>query len=94
MFMGQVVTAFAPQQGQTQTISISQQPQTQQQQQQHEQQQVQPQTQVTAMQPGQAPLGQQQAQFLQVMLQMRLVLNCSNFSASCLLGDCVSSYPI
>uniref|UniRef100_A0A8D3AU30 Circadian locomoter output cycles protein kaput n=1 Tax=Scophthalmus maximus TaxID=52904 RepID=A0A8D3AU30_SCOMX len=34
MFMGQVVTAFAPQQGQTQTISISQQPSTQQQQEQ------------------------------------------------------------
>ncbi|XP_026201139.1 clock circadian regulator a isoform X2 [Anabas testudineus] len=67
MFMGQVVTAFAPQQGQTQTISISQQPPTQQQQQQQqqEQQQVQPQTQVTAMQPGQTPLGQQQTQFLQ-----------------------------
>lgn len=71
MFMGQVVTAFAPQQGQTQTISISQQQPTQQQQ--HEQQQVQPQTQVTAMQPGPTSLGQQQAQFLQVMLQMRLV---------------------
>ncbi|KAF0042410.1 hypothetical protein F2P81_005942 [Scophthalmus maximus] len=56
MFMGQVVTAFAPQQGQTQTISISQQPSTQ-------QQQEQPQSQVTAMQPG-----QQQTQFLQVAL--------------------------
>ncbi|XP_022058714.2 circadian locomoter output cycles protein kaput isoform X1 [Acanthochromis polyacanthus] len=67
MFMGQVVTAFAPQQGQTQTISISQQPPQQQQQQQQEQQvqQVQQQSQVTAMQPGQAPLTQQQTQFLQ-----------------------------
>uniref|UniRef100_A0A8C4GS79 Circadian locomoter output cycles protein kaput n=1 Tax=Dicentrarchus labrax TaxID=13489 RepID=A0A8C4GS79_DICLA len=46
MFMGQVVTAFAPQQGQTQTISIAQQPQQQQQQQQQEQQ-VQQQSQVT-----------------------------------------------
>uniref|UniRef100_H3BY27 Circadian locomoter output cycles protein kaput n=1 Tax=Tetraodon nigroviridis TaxID=99883 RepID=H3BY27_TETNG len=52
MFMGQVVTAFAPQQGQTQTISISQQPQ------------------VTAMQPGQAPLAPQQTQFIPVTLQM------------------------
>lgn len=66
MFMGQVVTAFAPQQGQTQTISISQQPQQQQQQQQQQEQQVQQQSQVTAMQPGQAPLAQQQTQFLQV----------------------------
>uniref|UniRef100_A0A7N6A2Q8 Circadian locomoter output cycles protein kaput n=1 Tax=Anabas testudineus TaxID=64144 RepID=A0A7N6A2Q8_ANATE len=41
MFMGQVVTAFAPQQGQTQTISISQQPPTQQQQQQQQQEQQQ-----------------------------------------------------
>ncbi|XP_067368321.1 circadian locomoter output cycles protein kaput isoform X3 [Channa argus] len=65
MFMGQVVTAFAPQQGQTQTISISQQPPPQQQQQQQEQQQVQSQTQVAAMQPAQAPLGQQQTQFIQ-----------------------------
>uniref|UniRef100_A0A8C4GRJ6 Circadian locomoter output cycles protein kaput n=1 Tax=Dicentrarchus labrax TaxID=13489 RepID=A0A8C4GRJ6_DICLA len=64
MFMGQVVTAFAPQQGQTQTISIAQQPQQQQQQQQQEQQ-VQQQSQVTAMQPGQGPLAQQQTQFLQ-----------------------------
>ncbi|XP_072246054.1 circadian locomoter output cycles protein kaput isoform X1 [Leuresthes tenuis] len=54
MFMGQVVTAFAPQQGQTQTISISQQQQ---------EQQVQPQ--VSALQTGQAPLTQQQPQFLQ-----------------------------
>uniref|UniRef100_A0AAX7VR61 Circadian locomoter output cycles protein kaput n=1 Tax=Astatotilapia calliptera TaxID=8154 RepID=A0AAX7VR61_ASTCA len=62
MFMGQVVTAFAPQQGQTQTISISQQAPQQQQQQ---EQQIQPQSQVTAMQQGQAPLTQQQTQFLQ-----------------------------
>uniref|UniRef100_A0A3B3XSH7 Circadian locomoter output cycles protein kaput n=1 Tax=Poecilia mexicana TaxID=48701 RepID=A0A3B3XSH7_9TELE len=48
MFMGQVVTAFAPQQGQTQTISISQQ--------QEQQQQVQVQNQVSALQAGQAPL--------------------------------------
>ncbi|XP_068581434.1 circadian locomoter output cycles protein kaput isoform X2 [Cebidichthys violaceus] len=61
MFMGQVVTAFAPQQGQTQTISISQQPPQQQQQ----QQEVQQQSQVTAMQQGQAHLAQQQTQFLQ-----------------------------
>uniref|UniRef100_A0A669CH05 Circadian locomoter output cycles protein kaput n=1 Tax=Oreochromis niloticus TaxID=8128 RepID=A0A669CH05_ORENI len=64
MFMGQVVTAFAPQQGQTQTISISQQAPQQQQQQQQEQQ-IQPQSQVTTMQQGQAPLTQQQTQFLQ-----------------------------
>ncbi|XP_043984256.1 circadian locomoter output cycles protein kaput isoform X2 [Gambusia affinis] len=57
MFMGQVVTAFAPQQGQTQTISISQQ--------QEQQQQVQVQNQVSALQAGQAPLAAQQAQFLQ-----------------------------
>lgn len=63
MFMGQVVTAFAPQQGQTQTISISQQPSQQQHQQQE--QQVQQQSQVTAMQPGHTPLAQQQTQFLQ-----------------------------
>ncbi|KAM9761314.1 circadian locomoter output cycles protein kaput isoform 3-T3 [Menidia menidia] len=56
MFMGQVVTAFAPQQGQTQTISISQQPQQQ-------EQQAPPQ--VSGLQPGQAPLSQQQPQFLQ-----------------------------
>uniref|UniRef100_A0A8C4F277 Circadian locomoter output cycles protein kaput n=1 Tax=Dicentrarchus labrax TaxID=13489 RepID=A0A8C4F277_DICLA len=66
---GQMVTAFAPQQGQTQTISIAQQPQQQQQQQQQEQQ-VQQQSQVTAMQPGQGPLAQQQTQFLQVTLQV------------------------
>lgn len=67
MFMGQVVTAFAPQQAQTQTISISQQPPQQQHQQQAQQpEQVQQQPQVQAMQPGQAQLSQQQAQFLQV----------------------------
>lgn len=66
MFMGQVVTAFAPQQAQTQTISISQQPLQQQHQQQAQQpEQVQQQPQVQAMQPGQAQLSQQQAQFLQ-----------------------------
>lgn len=68
MFMGQVVTAFAPQQGQTQTISIAQQPQQQQQ-----EQQVQQQPQVTAMQAGQAPLAQQQTQFLQVILRAKLM---------------------
>uniref|UniRef100_A0A8C6MHQ2 Circadian locomoter output cycles protein kaput n=1 Tax=Nothobranchius furzeri TaxID=105023 RepID=A0A8C6MHQ2_NOTFU len=52
MFMGQVVTAFAPQQGQTQAINISQQ------------QQQEAQSQLSAMQAGQAPLSQQQ-QFLQ-----------------------------
>ncbi|RVE73795.1 hypothetical protein OJAV_G00035010 [Oryzias javanicus] len=57
MFMGQVVTAFSPQQGQTQSISISQQ--------QQEQQQVQQQSRVSAMQAGQAQLTQQQPQFLQ-----------------------------
>ncbi|MEQ2276788.1 hypothetical protein XENORESO_009588 [Xenotaenia resolanae] len=57
MFMGQVVTAFAPQQGQTQAISISQQ--------QH-QQQVQAQSQVSALQAGRAQLAPQQPQFLQV----------------------------
>uniref|UniRef100_A0A8C6MKY6 Circadian locomoter output cycles protein kaput n=1 Tax=Nothobranchius furzeri TaxID=105023 RepID=A0A8C6MKY6_NOTFU len=44
MFMGQVVTAFAPQQGQTQAINISQQ------------QQQEAQSQLSAMQAGQAPL--------------------------------------
>ncbi|XP_041861385.1 circadian locomoter output cycles protein kaput [Melanotaenia boesemani] len=58
MLMSQVMTAFAPQQGQTQTISISQQPQQQ-------EQQIKPQSQVSAMQTGQAPLTQQQPQFLQ-----------------------------
>ncbi|XP_056131935.1 circadian locomoter output cycles protein kaput [Lampris incognitus] len=62
MFMGQVVTAFTPQQGQTQTISISQQPPQQQQQQDH---QGQPQSQTTTMPPGQAQLAPQQTQFLQ-----------------------------
>ncbi|XP_032428378.1 circadian locomoter output cycles protein kaput isoform X2 [Xiphophorus hellerii] len=57
MFMGQVVTAFAPQQGQTQTISISQQ--------QEQQQQIQVQNQVSALQAGQASLATQQPQFLQ-----------------------------
>ncbi|XP_023195837.1 circadian locomoter output cycles protein kaput isoform X2 [Xiphophorus maculatus] len=57
MFMGQVVTAFAPQQGQTQTISISQQ--------QEQQQQIQVQNQVSALQAGQASLAAQQPQFLQ-----------------------------
>ena len=69
MFMGQVVTAFAPQQGQTQTISISQQP-PQQHQQEQQQQQQQQQPQVTAMQSGQAPLAQQQTQFIQVPFQI------------------------
>ncbi|KAM3875660.1 circadian locomoter output cycles protein kaput [Diretmus argenteus] len=54
MFMGQVVTAFAPQQGQT--ISISQQQQ---------EQQGQSHSQAAAMQHGQAQLTQQQTQFLQ-----------------------------
>lgn len=54
MFMGQVVTAFAPQQGQTQTISISQ-----------EQQQQQVQSQVSALQAGHSALALQQPQFLQ-----------------------------
>lgn len=58
MFMGQVVTAFAPQQGQTQTISISQQ--------QEQQQQIQVQNQVSALQAGQTSLAVQQPQFLQV----------------------------
>uniref|UniRef100_A0A673VYG2 Circadian locomoter output cycles protein kaput n=1 Tax=Salmo trutta TaxID=8032 RepID=A0A673VYG2_SALTR len=57
MFMGQVVTAFAPQQGQTQTISIAQQ------QPQQQEQQTQAQSQALATQHGQA---QQQTQFLQV----------------------------
>uniref|UniRef100_A0A673VX76 Circadian locomoter output cycles protein kaput n=1 Tax=Salmo trutta TaxID=8032 RepID=A0A673VX76_SALTR len=56
MFMGQVVTAFAPQQGQTQTISIAQQ------QPQQQEQQTQAQSQALATQHGQA---QQQTQFLQ-----------------------------
>lgn len=82
MFMGQVVTAFASQQGQAQTISISQQPlqqqeqqHQQQQQQQHQQQHQQQPPQVTAMQPGQAPLAQQQTQFIQVTLQMMLTFH-------------------
>ncbi|XP_041696275.1 circadian locomoter output cycles protein kaput-like isoform X1 [Coregonus clupeaformis] len=56
MFMGQVVTAFAPQQGQTQTISIAQQ------QPQQQEQQTQAQSQAEATQQG---LAQQQTQFLQ-----------------------------
>uniref|UniRef100_A0A4W5NUZ3 Circadian locomoter output cycles protein kaput n=1 Tax=Hucho hucho TaxID=62062 RepID=A0A4W5NUZ3_9TELE len=55
MFMGQVVTAFAPQQGQTQTISIAQQ----------QEQQTQTQSQALATQHGQAQLAQQQTPFLQ-----------------------------
>uniref|UniRef100_A0A3P8Q1D2 Circadian locomoter output cycles protein kaput n=1 Tax=Astatotilapia calliptera TaxID=8154 RepID=A0A3P8Q1D2_ASTCA len=66
MFMGQVVTAFAPQQGQTQTISISQQAPQQQQQQ---EQQIQPQSQVTAMQQGQAPRLLHGNQSTQLILQ-------------------------
>uniref|UniRef100_A0A8C7NA27 Circadian locomoter output cycles protein kaput n=1 Tax=Oncorhynchus kisutch TaxID=8019 RepID=A0A8C7NA27_ONCKI len=54
MFMGQVVTAFTPQQGQTQTISIAQQ--------QPQQQEQQAQSQAEATQQG---LAQQQTQFLQ-----------------------------
>ncbi|KTF90265.1 hypothetical protein cypCar_00022405 [Cyprinus carpio] len=68
MFMGQVVTAFAPQQGQGQTISITQQPSAQMQEQQA---QTQSQTATgTAQQQGQAQaqLAQQQTQFLQVIL--------------------------
>uniref|UniRef100_I3J494 Circadian locomoter output cycles protein kaput n=1 Tax=Oreochromis niloticus TaxID=8128 RepID=I3J494_ORENI len=68
MFMGQVVTAFAPQQGQTQTISISQQAPQQQQQQQQEQQ-IQPQSQVTTMQQGQAPRLLHGNQSTQLILQ-------------------------
>ncbi|XP_016115939.1 circadian locomoter output cycles protein kaput-like, partial [Sinocyclocheilus grahami] len=65
MFMGQVVTAFAPQQGQAQTISIAQQPSAHMQEQQA---QTQSQTATgTAQQQGQAQaqLAQQQTQFLQ-----------------------------
>uniref|UniRef100_A0A8B9K0C9 Circadian locomoter output cycles protein kaput n=1 Tax=Astyanax mexicanus TaxID=7994 RepID=A0A8B9K0C9_ASTMX len=64
MFMGQVVTAFAPQQGQTQTISIAQQPPL-------SSQEQQAQSQVAAAQQqgqAQAQLTQQQAQFLQVTI--------------------------
>ncbi|XP_067239763.1 circadian locomoter output cycles protein kaput isoform X2 [Chanodichthys erythropterus] len=65
MFMGQVVTAFAPQQGQAQTISITQQPSAQ-----TPEQQAQTQSQTatgTTQQQGQAQaqLAQQQTQFLQ-----------------------------
>nr|ADL62686.1 clock 1a [Garra andruzzii] len=65
MFMGQVVTAFAPQQGQAQTISITQQPSAQ-----TAEQQAQTQSHTatgTAQQQGQAQaqLAQQQTQFLQ-----------------------------
>uniref|UniRef100_A0A3B3VUF8 Circadian locomoter output cycles protein kaput n=1 Tax=Poecilia latipinna TaxID=48699 RepID=A0A3B3VUF8_9TELE len=56
MFMGQVVTAFAPQQGQTQTISISQQ--------QEQQQQVQLQNQVSALQAPRLLHGNQSAQLI------------------------------
>uniref|UniRef100_A0A8C1X9V7 Circadian locomoter output cycles protein kaput n=1 Tax=Cyprinus carpio TaxID=7962 RepID=A0A8C1X9V7_CYPCA len=65
MFMGQVVTAFAPQQGQAQTISITQQPSAQMQ-----EQQAQTQSQIatgTAQQQGQAPRllhGNQSAQLI------------------------------
>lgn len=67
MFMGQVVTAFAPQQGQAQTISITQQPPAQ-----TQEQQAQTQSQAaagTTQQQGQAQaqLAQQQTQFLQVV---------------------------
>uniref|UniRef100_A0A8C1RUN6 Circadian locomoter output cycles protein kaput n=1 Tax=Cyprinus carpio TaxID=7962 RepID=A0A8C1RUN6_CYPCA len=65
MFMGQVVTAFAPQQGQAQTISITQQPSAQ-----TPEQQAQTQSQIatgTAQQQGQAPRllhGNQSAQLI------------------------------
>uniref|UniRef100_A0AAY4DCG2 Circadian locomoter output cycles protein kaput-like n=1 Tax=Denticeps clupeoides TaxID=299321 RepID=A0AAY4DCG2_9TELE len=63
MFMGQVVTAFAPQQGQAQTISIGQQQQTQP----TQEQQTQAAAVAVAQQQGQAQaqLAQQQTQFLQ-----------------------------
>uniref|UniRef100_A0A673M8H6 Circadian locomoter output cycles protein kaput n=1 Tax=Sinocyclocheilus rhinocerous TaxID=307959 RepID=A0A673M8H6_9TELE len=67
MFMGQVVTAFTPQQGQAQTISIAQQPSAHMQEQQA---QTQSQTATgTAQQQGQAQaqLAQQQTQFLQAL---------------------------
>lgn len=74
MFMGQVVTAFAPQQGQPQTISIAQQPSAQTADQQTHTQ-AQTQATATAQQQGQnqAQLTQQQTQFLQV--QLFLLLN-------------------
>uniref|UniRef100_A0AAR2IM46 Circadian locomoter output cycles protein kaput n=1 Tax=Pygocentrus nattereri TaxID=42514 RepID=A0AAR2IM46_PYGNA len=62
MFMGQVVTAFAPQQGQAQTISIAQQPPATSQEQQAQSQAAAAQQQSQA----QAQLTQQQTQFLQV----------------------------
>ncbi|XP_076873232.1 circadian locomoter output cycles protein kaput [Brachyhypopomus gauderio] len=63
MFMGQVVTAFAPPQAQAQTISISQQPTAVSSQEQHAQSQAS----ASAQQQGQATaqLTQQQTQFLQ-----------------------------
>ncbi|XP_017543591.1 circadian locomoter output cycles protein kaput [Pygocentrus nattereri] len=61
MFMGQVVTAFAPQQGQAQTISIAQQPPATSQEQQAQSQAAAAQQQSQA----QAQLTQQQTQFLQ-----------------------------
>uniref|UniRef100_A0A6Q2X230 Clock circadian regulator a n=1 Tax=Esox lucius TaxID=8010 RepID=A0A6Q2X230_ESOLU len=78
MFMGQVVTAFAPQQGQTQTISIGQQQeqqnqaQTQQQQQQQQQLQQQHQQQQQQLQQQQ----QQQQQQLQQQQQQEQQLAC------------------
>lgn len=88
MFMGQVVTAFAPQQGQPQTISITQQPSAQ-----TPEQQVQTQSQTatgTAQQQGQAQaqLAQQQTQFLQVphrtrtLLAYRWLLDCAYFQST------------
>ncbi|NP_001316295.1 circadian locomoter output cycles protein kaput [Kryptolebias marmoratus] len=58
MIMGQVLAAFTPQQSQTQAINVSQQQQQQQ-------------SQVSTMQAGQAPLTQQQPQFLQVSLPVQ-----------------------
>uniref|UniRef100_A0A8C2KXN3 Circadian locomoter output cycles protein kaput n=1 Tax=Cyprinus carpio TaxID=7962 RepID=A0A8C2KXN3_CYPCA len=67
MFMGQVVTAFAPQQGQGQTISITQQPSAQMQEQQA---QTQSQTATgTAQQQGQAPRLLHSNQSAQLILQ-------------------------
>ncbi|CAG10966.1 unnamed protein product, partial [Tetraodon nigroviridis] len=84
MFMGQVVTAFAPQQGQTQTISISQQPpQQQHQQEQQQQQQPQQQPQPQQQQQPQAPRLLHGNQSTQLILQAAFPLQQQgSFSAS------------
>uniref|UniRef100_A0A8C2Q9R7 Clock circadian regulator a n=1 Tax=Cyprinus carpio TaxID=7962 RepID=A0A8C2Q9R7_CYPCA len=82
MFMGQVVTAFAPQQGQGQTISITQQPSAQMQEQQA---QTQSQTATgTAQQQGQAQAQLRYHDILHFILQAPRLLH-SNQSAQLIL---------